>query len=127
MTWTIRPARFNLRFVRAVRKALAKGEACCGLVPQTFSLLVRTPEAEQAELYTVCLVCDDEGTCMAVCREVPEVLVFADSEGDVLAAARAAIEKALVARGSVSDVPRPAQPQGPERSFSPPSAVRLTG
>jgi len=61
MTWKIRPAHFNLRFVRAVRKALAKGETCCGLVAQTYHLFVSAPETKYSELCTVCLVRNDEG------------------------------------------------------------------
>ncbi len=110
MAWKIRPAHFNLRFVRAVRKALAKGEDCCGLVAETYHLFVSASDTEHSALYTVCLVQDDEGTCMAICREVPEVLVFAEGEGDALAAAQTSIEEALAARGSCAEFQRPARP-----------------
>lgn len=108
MAWKIRPARFNLRFVRAMRKALANGEDCCGLVPETYHLLVSSPEAEQPARYTVCLVHDDEGTYMATCRELPELLVFESSKADVIATAHATIEEALAAQGGLSDVAEPA-------------------
>ena len=104
MAWKIRPAHFNLRFVRAVRKALLKGEDCCGMATQSYHLFVPVPGTERPELYTVCLVQDDEGTCMAICREVPEVLVFAEGEGDALAAAQTSIEEALAARGSCAEL-----------------------
>lgn len=102
MAWKTRPARFNLKLVRSVRKALARGEDC-GLEAEAYRLLVTALEAERSELYTINLVHDDEGTYMATCREVPEVLVFEDSEGDAVAAAQTAIRKALAARGRVSD------------------------
>jgi len=108
MTWKIRPARFNLRFVRALHKALVRGETCCGLEAQVYHLLVPVPGTERPELYTVCLVQDDEGTCMATCREVPEVLVFEESEGEALAAMQAAIEMAFAAQDSCTELrPRP--------------------
>ena len=110
MAWTIRPARFNLRFVRAVRKALAKGETICGLEAKTYHLLVPMPGTERSELYTVWLVQDDEGTRMATSRELPEVLVFEDSEGEALAAARVAIEEVLAARGISEELKPRARP-----------------
>jgi len=122
MTWKVRPAHFNLRFVRAVRKALAKGEDCCGLAVQTYHLFVRAPEAERSELYTVCLVRDDEGTCMAICRELPDVFVFAESEGGVIAAAHTAIEEALAAQDHVSEFQWLTQPltrSGPSTHHEP--------
>ena len=96
MTWTTKPTRFNLKLVRSVRKALARGEDC-GLAVEACPLFVRAPERERAELYTVSLVHDDEGTYMATCRELPEVLVFETSEGKAMAAAHAAIKQALAA------------------------------
>ena len=104
MAWTTRPARFNLKLVRAVLKAVTRGEDCCGLAATSHHLLVTAPGTEQSDLYTVCLVQDDEGTCMATCREMPEVLAFDDSEGGAIAAAHAAIQNALRTRGHLADL-----------------------
>jgi hypothetical protein len=99
MAWKTKPVRFNLKLVRAVQKALARGEDCCGLTAASYHLFVMAPEAERPELYTISLVRDDEGTCMATCRELPEVLAFEDSEAKAIATAHAAIKDALAARG----------------------------
>jgi hypothetical protein len=123
MAWKIRPAHFNLRFVRAMRKALAKGETCCGLAIQTYHLLVTTPETKRSELFTACLVRDDEGTCMAICRELPEVLVFEQNEGDALAAVHAAIEEVLAVQGSRAEPGPLARPQASGGSASLQSAA----
>ena len=94
MVWTTRPARFNLRLVRAIRKALAKGER--PVLPTVTRLLPVAPsEGGPAVICTVCLVCDDEGTYMATCLEVPSVLVFGDSEEQALTAAQGAIAEHL--------------------------------
>lgn len=106
MTWNTKPTRFNLKLVRSVRKALAKGEAC-GLDAKSYHLLAAAIEDGRQEIYTVWLVRDDEGTCMGLCPELPEVLVFEDSEGEAIAAVQVAIEEAFAARGRSSD-PAPA-------------------
>jgi hypothetical protein len=82
--------------VRAERKALAAGgDLVLPVVSHT--LQVVTPEGGPAAIYTVCLVRDDEGTYMVVCRELPEVLVFEQCERRALAAAQAAINRTLAA------------------------------
>ena len=98
MTRKTRPSHFNLKLVRAVRKALASGEDC-GMAIESRPIFVTPPKTERSELYTIRLVHDDEGTYMATCREVPEVLVFENSEGDAVTAAHVAIKAALATRG----------------------------
>jgi hypothetical protein len=83
---------------------MAKGKDCCGLAAQTYRFFVPLLGTESSELYTVCLVQDDEGTCLATCREVPGVLVFGQSEGGALAAEQAAVEEALAGRSSCAEV-----------------------
>ena len=101
MAWKTKPTRFNLKLVRSVRKALANGESC-GLEVTLCHLLAAIKEDGQ-EIYSFWLVRDDEGTCMAICREMPEVLVFEESEGKAIAAANVAIKDAFAARGYRSD------------------------
>ena len=96
MAWKTRPARFNLKLVRAVRKALAKGEDL-GLPVMSRPLAVAPPQGGPAETYTVRLVRDDEGTYMVTCHELPEVLAFEQCEKRALAAAQTAIGHALAA------------------------------
>ena len=101
MAWTTKPVRFNLRLVRAVRKALVKGEDPV-LPVVSHRLSVALPEGGSAATFNVCLVLDDEGTAMATCPELPDLLVFHDSEEQALAEAQAAIARRV-------------QPERPER------------
>ena len=89
MAWTTKPARFNLRLVRAVRKALAKGKEPV-LPVVSHRHLVARPEGGSATTFDVCLVLDDDGTAMATRHELPDVLVFHDSQEQALAEAQAA-------------------------------------
>jgi hypothetical protein len=94
MPWTSKRAQFDIKRIRALRKALAKGEDC-GLETVFHQLSLTVPETDRAETYTVCLVHDEAGNYMATCRELPQVLAFDDSESGALAAARAAIKEAV--------------------------------
>ena len=48
--------------------------------------------------YTITLIPDDVGGFLAVCPQLPEIMIFGDTEDEVRAKARRRIEEALAER-----------------------------
>ena len=104
MVWKSKPTRFNLKLVRAMRKALPLGDDL-GMGTVRHRLSVSPPEGGPPRSYTVYLTCDDHGTYMALCCELPEVTAFAEDEGEVLRMTRQAVQEALAAREHRASTP----------------------
>ncbi len=94
MPWTSKRARFDIKRIRALRKALAKGKDC-GLETVFHQLSLTVQDTDRSETYTICLVHDEAGNYMAMCRELPQIVAFDDSESGALAAVRRAVEASL--------------------------------
>ena len=99
-----RPTPWGLELVRLLRQAVTDDDGS-GLPAISHRLPIATLHSRVPAIFTLDLSPDQRGTFLVLCREVPDVVLFAEDEEEGLVRAEQAIREALEAQRSSADFP----------------------
>lgn len=104
MAQTSKPTPWMRQLVSMMRRAVADDDGS-GLPAMSHRLPIATSDGKAPTIFTLDLAPDQRGTFLVTCREVPDVVLFAEDEEEGLVRAEQAIREALETQRSSPDFP----------------------
>ena len=99
-----KPTPWGLKLVGLLRQAVTDSDGT-GLPAISHRLAIAAPDCRAPAIFTLDLSPDQRGTFLVLCREVPDVVLFAETEEEGLTRAEQAIRDTLRAHRSSPDFP----------------------
>lgn len=104
MAHSNKPTPWAREVVRLLRQVVTDDDGN-GLPAISHRLPIVTPDSRAPAIFTLDLSPDQHGTFLVICREVPDIVLFAETEEEGLTKAEQAIRETLVVCRSSPDFP----------------------